>query len=87
MARVCPQRIIKEAIRLLELAHDGGMNEDLEIVENNILELEGLEKALYRDGIINIDEFNPCAEQRILRKQPWETVDDDRKEVESIQRG
>lgn len=57
MAKVCPQRIIKEAVRLLTFVEVPG--EELENLSNNILELEGLEKSLYRDGIINIEEYNP----------------------------
>ena len=55
MAKVCPQRIIGEAVKLLmdcQTAHP----EDEERVINNIIELRGLSKALYRDGIISIEE-------------------------------
>jgi hypothetical protein len=58
MAKVCPQRIIKESIRLLELfADEYSHNKELcEEIDNNVQELGGLEKALARDGIINIEE-------------------------------
>jgi hypothetical protein len=74
MSKICPQRIIKEAIRLLEQFYEEySHNDELsEQIDNNVTELENLEKALYRDGIINIEEFhaNACAEQSVLRKQP-----------------
>lgn len=54
--KVCPQRIIKEAIRLLEDSPEGDLDHE-EAVGNCIVELASLEKALYRDGIINIEEF------------------------------
>lgn len=59
MAAVCPQRIIKEAIRLLEECSAGPTSDPAdfeEAVANNIHELQGLEKALYRDGITKIEE-------------------------------
>jgi len=53
--KVCPQRIIAEAIRLIELIPitEG---RDEESITNNLQELESLSRALYRDGIINIVE-------------------------------
>jgi hypothetical protein len=60
MASVSPQRIIKEAIRLLQECECGPLSDPLDFEEsiaNNISELEGLQKALHRDGIINIREM------------------------------
>lgn len=53
-ATVCPQRIIKEAIRLLDKTAglvDGETDQD---IIYNIEELSALEKALARDCITNI---------------------------------
>ena len=50
---VCPQRIIKEAIRLLNTLEPQNA-EDEEATDNCILELGYLERALYRDGITSI---------------------------------
>lgn len=59
MAKVCPQRIIKEAIKIMEkhISYDGLTQDEADRIDNNLLELNALEKALYRDGIINIEEF------------------------------
>jgi len=57
VSKVCPQRIIAEAIRLLE-QYPSHTSMDVNVeVDECIEELEGLSKALYRDGIINIVEF------------------------------
>lgn len=64
MAKICPQRVIKEAMRIIrastELLDDEAQialgDEFFEEVDNNLLELDTLQKALYRDGIINIQE-------------------------------
>jgi hypothetical protein len=63
MAKICPQRVIKESARIIallqktlydfEIAIDSDVEEE---IDNNLLELDTLQKALYRDGIINIDE-------------------------------
>ena len=61
MALVSPQRIIKEAIRLLSECGCGPLSDPSdfeEAVANNIEELDSLQKALYRDGIINIKEVS-----------------------------
>ncbi len=57
-SKVCPQRIIDEAIRLLISAElqenqkpDFGSSEK---IADNILQLDSLSRALYRDGIYNI---------------------------------
>jgi len=57
--KVCPQRIIAEAIRLLDECGLGPTSDPVEFEEaisNNRHELESLSRALYRDGIINIVE-------------------------------
>lgn len=54
---VCPQHILNEAIRLLTISPPSDEGED-EAISNNIMELEALSKALHRDGIINIKEWN-----------------------------
>jgi hypothetical protein len=57
MSKVCPQRIIAEAVELLN-ATAGLLDEDLEErVINSVQELQGLSRALYRDGIHNIEEM------------------------------
>lgn len=56
MSKVSPQRIIAEAVRLLEL-HDELPEAEMEALVNNIHELTDLSMALYRDGIINIEEW------------------------------
>jgi hypothetical protein len=53
MTTVCPQRIIKEAIRLLEQAPFTN-DTDTEAKENNLIELESLQRALYKEGIHKI---------------------------------
>lgn len=54
-ARICPQRIIKEAIRLLEMHGSFYLsNEDMEARDNNIQELDDLQERLYQQGIINL---------------------------------
>jgi hypothetical protein len=56
MAMVCPQRIIAEAIRLLELLLVD--DTELENRDNTVQELESLSKALWRDGVHRIEEVN-----------------------------
>jgi hypothetical protein len=51
-----PQRIIAEAVRLLELTAGLLPDEEEEEVINNITELKGLSDALWRDGIHRIQE-------------------------------
>lgn len=57
-AKICPQRIIKEAIRIIELyqselGHADSTDLDEEIT-NNLLELNDLQERLYQQGIINL---------------------------------
>ena len=56
--KVCPQRILKEAMELLMLipVSEEPNSELEERISNNHHELESLSRALYRDGIINIVE-------------------------------
>jgi len=59
MTGVCPQRIIAEAIRLLDECGCGPTSDPVEFEEavcNTRHELEGLALALYRDGIHKIKE-------------------------------
>lgn len=59
MSSVCPQRILKEAVRLLEEAGLGPHSdpEDFEeSVDNSIMELKMLSDRLYKAGITKIDE-------------------------------
>lgn len=56
--KVCPQRIIKEAIRIMErdcFAEPQG--EGAQDAMYTIEELKGLEKSLFRGGIHNIVEW------------------------------
>lgn len=57
MTKVSPQRIINEAIRLIEEGMPFYSTSDQESAINNVQELDSLQKALHRDGIINIREF------------------------------
>lgn len=58
MSVVCPQRVLSEAVRLLENypPSDAIIAEE---IDNNILELKALINALNRDGITQIEEANP----------------------------
>jgi hypothetical protein len=55
MTSVCPQRIIKEAIRLLELAGFAPGSDDDEAAGSVLHELAELERRLYKAGITKID--------------------------------
>lgn len=55
MSAVSPQRILEEAIDLLETLAPGKNDEVLdERIDNNLLELRDLIKKLYMAGIYNI---------------------------------
>ena len=51
---VCPQRILKEAVRLLSRIET--TEETAEEIDNNILELEALASTLYRMGITAVED-------------------------------
>lgn len=55
-ASICPQRILNEARRLLEVCIDlpGLSDEDAEALNNNYVELEDLGSRLYKAGITKI---------------------------------
>jgi hypothetical protein len=55
MTSVCPQRIIKEAIRLLERADFAPGSDDDEAAGSALHELAELERRLYKAGITKID--------------------------------
>lgn len=53
--KICPQRVIANAIKHLSTIQSDDESV-MEEIDNNLQELETLSKALYRDGIVNIDE-------------------------------
>jgi hypothetical protein len=53
MAKICPQRIIAEAVRLLNEFEPQDEGES-EAMDNNLAELEELSKRLYQAGITAI---------------------------------
>ena len=56
MTRLSPQRTLREAVRLLELARFDNEELDQDVLYN-IEELNNISKALYRDGISSIEEY------------------------------
>lgn len=56
MSAICPQRVIKEAISLIETQITlSDLDDDLaERIDNNLQELQELQQRLYKAGIINI---------------------------------
>lgn len=56
MRNVNPQRILAEAVRLLELTAGLLPDSEEEAVVNNIAELKGLSHSLYQMGVTRVQE-------------------------------